>query len=345
MSGYGVVSPYRTLGGNDASVGVAGAGRLAEVGGHTMGTHWRVRCAGDAAGRLAQVLSEIEAVFEREIGLMSQWRAGSWVDRYNRAPAGSRHEVPADLAELLDRALRIAEQTEGAFDPAIGALVECWGFGAARRRSHPPDPADIDAARELGGWQRLRDARLPGWGVDSRRLLQPGGLLLDLSGIGKGFAVDRLAWRLAELGFANCLVEIGGEWRACGHRADGSPWRVGIEGMPPDLNGRSFSVALHDASIATSGDAWHAFEHQGRRFGHTIDPRSGWPASTRVRSASVVATDCAMADALATALLVLGPDQGLAFAAAHDIAAVFVMGDGTPASCSPGFERLLRARR
>lgn len=342
MTGFGVASPYRMAGVPDATGGLGASGRLAEIGGQTMGTHWRVRCAGQWLGRLEGALPELEALFDRLIDLMSQWREGSWLDRYNGSPAGSRHTVPAELECLLDRALEVAEQTGGAFDPAIGALIECWGFGAAPRRTRPPEPAVLVAAQQRGGWRRLREAWQARFGSGGAQLHQPGGLALDLSGIGKGHAVDLLAGRLTEFGIADCLVEIGGEWVARGHRPDGAAWRVGIDGLRPDLNGRPFAIALSDAAIATSGDAWQVFEHQGRRFGHLIDPRSGWPASSRIRSVSVVAPDCATADALATALYVLGPDQGMAHAEAFDIAAVFVMGDDAPALRSPAFERLLR---
>lgn len=290
-----------------------------EIGGFTMGTHWRVRAGGLHDTDPSALKTGIEAIFDRIIVQMSPWQPDSWLSGYNGAVAGSLVAVPVETAGVLAAGIEIARQTGGAFDPAIGALVELWGFGAAERRTTVPEPAEIDAARACSGWQRLRFEPVATGG----RLLQPGGLRLDLSGIAKGHAVDQLADHLVALGLKDCLVEIGGEWAARGLRPDGSPWRIGVDGLLPDVNGRVPGVPLRNAAIASSGDVWHGFEHGGRRYGHTIDPRSGWPAGERIESVSVVDRQCLRADALATALLVLGPEEGPAFAEAQGIAALF----------------------
>ena len=312
--------------------------------GQTMGTHWQLRAAGVAPDRLPGLQASVESLFARIVAQMSQWQPDSWLSRYNASAAGSWHPLPPDAERVLSTALALAHETGGAFDPALGAVVELWGFGAAERRHEPPDAGAVASALACSGWERLR--------IERTRLFQPGGLRLDLSGIAKGHAVDRMADLLQEAGIADCLVEIGGEWAARGRRPDGSPWRIGIEGLSADVNGRHPGVPLVDASIATSGDDWHGFVHGGRRFGHTIDPRSGWPASERLASVSVVDRSCMRADALATALYVMGPERGLEFAEQRGVAALFlcrdVEGDGQGARrvvASTVFERLLAEGR
>ena len=183
---------------------------------------------------------------------------------------------------------------------------------------------------------RYRQLRL----ASGRRALQPGGLQIDLSGVAKGFAVDCVAGELERLGIVSHLVEIGGELRGRGGKPDATPWWVAIEGMPPLPE---VVVALHDLAIATSGDAQRFFTHAGRRFSHTIDPRSGEPVSDRIASVTVLHRRCMCADALATALMVLGPDEGLAYAAARGIAARFVVREpgGPQERATPAYAAML----
>jgi len=263
------------------------------------------------------VKAAVERVLAGVIAEMSTWVADSAISRFNDAASGSWCNPPVDLRAVLDCALVIAADTDGAYDPTIGALVEVWGFGPPGRRSAPPDEAAIAAAAARSGFRRLqRDA--------SGRMRQPGGLRLDLSSIAKGFAVDRVAQALERLGVADYLVEIGGELKGQGAKPGGSPWWVAIENAAA-ASGSEIVVALHGLAIATSGDARRAFEWQGRRLSHTIDPRSGWPVSDRLAAVTVLHRECMKADALATALTVLGPDEGMAYARTRDLAALFLV--------------------
>lgn len=237
---------------------------------------------------------------------MSHWRQDSVISRFNRAGPGIWVELPADFAAVIDAALDIARRSEGAFDPAIGRIVDLRGFG--------PDPAarsedarEIEAAWAAAGWHRLR------W--DRPRLLQPGGLAIDLSGIAKGYAVDAVAEHLAEHGVGNALVEIGGELVGRGVRPDGDPWWVDLED-PPGVALPRLRIALHGLAVATSGDY--------RRGAHSIDPRSGRSIDNGVRSVSVLHKSAMLADAWATALTVLGVERGLALASQEALAARFV---------------------
>lgn len=297
--------------------------------GETMGTRWSVKLAQDKPREALRrgIQRELDAV----VGQMSPWKADSDLGRYNRAPASTWHTLPAEFAIVLEAALALARDSDGAYDPTVGPLVDLWGFGPAPRRGAAPSAETIAAARARVGWRRLR------FDAANRRLQQPGGLQLDLCAIAKGRGVDRVAGWLHANGVADCLIEVGGELRACGTRPDGAPWRVGVE--RPAVGGAPLQtiVALRDLSIATSGDRWNAFDDGGLRYAHTIDPRTGRPAAHRLASVTVLARECMRADALATALGVLGPDTGLAWAQARGIAALFVLRG------APGLEERMTA--
>ncbi|WP_156679387.1 FAD:protein FMN transferase [Sphingomonas profundi] len=301
-----------------------------------MGTTWSARFVAPPGLDTAPVRAALVAELDGVIAAMSPWEPMSEISRFNRAPAGSWHTLSPPFFHVLQAGLALAEATGGAFDPAAGALVDLWGFGPAPARLAPPTPAQIEAARAAGGWR--------GIAIDppARRARQPGGARLDLSGIAKGHAVDRLATRLAAIGHPHALVEIGGELRGGGVKPDGQPWWVAVE-APPGVAVPPIRVALHGLSIATSGDYRRWFDHDGRRHAHSIDPRTGRTVANGIASVTILHANCMTADALATALLVLGTDAALAYADAHDIAALIVeRGDvGTTEHLSPAFAAML----
>lgn len=312
------------------------------LGGTTMGTSWSARIVlPPALGLLVPAINAaIKQRLEEVIAQMSQWEEASLLSRYNRAACGTWYDLPAPFRTVLKCAQEIAAQTHGAFDPTLGALVDLWGFGPAPRRTAPPAPQEIDAACARGGWQKLQ------FDISGLRLLQPGGLRLDFSGIAKGFAVDHVADALRHLGLCHFLVEIGGELRGEGVKPDGSPWWVALErpaSLPPAAAWSETRVALHGLSIATSGDYRRSFESNGRHFSHTLDPRTGWPIANGVLSATVLHPSCMRADAYATALTVLGAEAALAFATEHNIAACLIRqtGAGVEEVLSPAFREML----
>jgi thiamine biosynthesis lipoprotein len=284
-------------------------------GGDSMGTTWSARVA---AGALSGLQPALQAELDAVVAQMSHWDRDSLLSRFNRAPAGTWVALPPEFCAVMDYALWAMDVSGGAYDPAAGALVNLWGFGPARRYDHAgfyaPDAEAI---------ARVRRARVE---LDraGRRLLQPGGALLDLSSIAKGFAVDRLALCLERHGLHHYLVEVGGELRGAGVKPDGHPWWVEIEAMP-DAGSVQAIVALHGLSIATSGDYRQYFTQDGRRVSHTLDPRTGRPIANGVASVTVLAPTCMAADALSTALAVLGPVDGLAFAERRALAARFLV--------------------
>jgi thiamine biosynthesis lipoprotein len=269
-------------------------------------------------------LPPLEAMVQRAldavVAQMSPWEPLSDLSRYNRSAAGTWTPLPAATATVLRRAMAIAEASQGAFDPTLGALTDLWGFGPRPFAGSPPDAETITALRDLGGWKRLT--------LDGDALFQPGGLKLDLNGIAKGFGVDQAAAALDRAGVKSYLVEVGGELRGTGAKPDGQPWWVELE-RPTSLgyganDTEKTVVALHDLSVATSGDYRRFFDHDGRRYAHTLDPATGAPTTHPTVSVIVLAPDCMSADAWATALTVMAPDAALAFAAEQDLAALIV---------------------
>lgn len=287
--------------------------------GQSMGTSWSVRFV-DTSGRVEHDWQGgIQAQLDRVVAQMSHWLSDSALGIYNRASAGSWHTLPSEFYAVMQCALEVAALSDGAYDPSAGAIVNLWGFGPGGRYAAPefvPPTADaVGAALADCGWQRVRfDAR--------RRLFQPGGLQLDLSSIAKGYAVDLVAAYLHASGVDHFLVEVGGELRGAGMKADGQPWWVSLE--EPGASAAHTVAALHDTAIATSGDYRRCFEHGGRRYAHTLDPRNGYPLAAGVASVTVLHEECMLADAWSTALTVMGVEAGLACAERHGLAVRFL---------------------
>jgi thiamine biosynthesis lipoprotein len=247
---------------------------------------------------------------------MSPWEPSSDLSRYNRAAAGSWTALPPAFAQVLRCSLDVAEATGGAFDPTLGALTDLWGFGPRPFSGAPPQTQDVANLRQAVGWRHVA--------LDGDSLFQPGGLRLDLNGIAKGFAVDRVAAALDRAGARSYLVEVGGELRGTGAKPDGQPWWVELERPPAANDGPLTLVSLHGLSVATSGDYRRFFEHEGRRYAHTLDPATAAPVANTTVSVTVLDASCMRADAYATALTVMPPDAALAFAAAHGLAALIL---------------------
>ncbi|MBQ5949939.1 FAD:protein FMN transferase [Massilia sp. ST3] len=297
---------------------------LRRAAGTSMGTDWSVRLMLPDGVDGAALARALQGELDEIVAQMSHWEADSLLARYNRMAAGSWLALPLQFFEVAEYALRVAEDSGWAYDPAGGALVNLWGFGPSGRYDqagfYAPSPDAIASvlARRTGG--------RPVLDREGRRLLQPGGAILDFSSVAKGYGVDRLALRLEAHGVRHYVAEVGGELRGAGMKSNGEPWWVEIEGVP---DGGALSeqpvLALHGLAVATSGDYRRWFHHGQRRASHTLDPRSGHPVANDLASVTVVADSCMAADALSTALTVMGPDEGLAFADARGIAARFLV--------------------
>ena len=301
---------------------IPAGGRIQDLSGATMGTTWSCRFVGSSAS--AQTLRRtIPLALDRVIAQMSPWEDQSDTSRFNRLPLNQWQDLPRELGQVMAGALRIAQESGGAYDPTMGALIDLWGFGPSGPRTAPPPPEEIARLHQACGWRQLE------FDASTRRLRRDDRGPVDLCGIAKGFAVDLVAETLRELGIHNALVEIGGELRGHGVKPDGSPWWVEID-RPAEaaavVAAEPMLVALHDLAIATSG-CERGFAHGAQHFSHTLDPRTGRPIANGMVTATVLHRSCMEADAYATALMVLGPDAGIDFAVKHQLAALIRFAD------------------
>lgn len=276
------------------------AGPSETLQGAAFGTGWRVTLPVDAprppVARIAALLAEVDAQ-------MSPWRADSEIGRFNRGAGGLT--VTPGTAAVAGAALRLAEASGGAFDPTVGPLVGRWGFGPIAGESRPE------------GWR--------GIAVDDRTVAKDdGALTLDLCGIAKGHALDRLAALLLDAGTRDVLVDLGGELVAHGRHPSGRGWQVAVEDPREGTAGTAEILRLDGQAVATSGDRINGYTLAGRRYGHIIDSRSAEPVRGALASVTVIADDGTQADGWATALFAAGEDRGPALAEARGIAALFL---------------------
>lgn len=274
-----------------------------------MGTTWSAEFYAPAALDVPSLRAALENQLASINAQMSHWREDSDLSRFNRAAPGEWVQLPAPLLHVLHAALAVSAETAGAFDATLGRAADAWGFGPSQRRSSEPSPPSSVAPLQIRGGH----------------VLQPGGVSLDFSAIAKGYAVDQLARIVDEAGVASYLVEIGGELRARGIKPDAQPWWIAIERPPADPDFPDLRIALCGMSAATSGDYRRYFESGGLRYPHTLDPRTQAPIRHAIASVTVLHPEAMLADAYSTALAVMGPVAGIAFADAHDLAAVFIL--------------------
>ncbi len=327
--------------------GTAQAPELARLDGSIMGTRYSVLLAdrtevNRADDQVGQSLAEqVHATLSDVDAHMSTWRADSELSRFNARNSRDWFAVTDATAGVISQALQTSRRSGGAFDATVGPLVDLWGFGAgAQAAAKGTRPSDQAISRQLDrvGYQAIEvDADR-----NAVRKANPQSHL-DLSGIAKGYAVDRVAQLLDARGLENYLVEVGGELRARGRKPDGSAWKVAIERPSVERREPFRALALQDRAIATSGDYRNFFAQGGQRYSHSIDPRTGLPVDHELASVSVVADSTASADALSTALIILGPADAMAFAERHHVAAHLILKSGTSLKevYSSAFEQLL----
>lgn len=239
---------------------------------------------------------------------MSTYIESSEISRFNATDSLDWFPVSESFARVVSRALEFSVLSDGAFDVTVAPLVKAWSFGPGKKRNVPPSDAEIADLSALIGHQKI-EARLDPPALRKREA----GVTIDLNAIAPGFGADRIVEILESMGAKNLFVELGGEIRVTGDKA-GDLWTVGIQ--KPDEEGEVVAVAypLRDRSLATSGDYRSFFEYEGRRYSHTIDPRTGRPVTHNLASVTVLADDCMTADAMATTMSVLGDQEGLALA-------------------------------
>jgi thiamine biosynthesis lipoprotein len=312
----------------------------ASFGGMTMGTRYAVRFLQPSPPiSVEEVRRDVDGLLARLERAMSTYRDDSDVSRFSAQRGTDWFAVSADTARVVLAARDVSRLTDGAFDVTADPLARLWGFGPQRHTGAVPQTEAIEAARRRVDWRKL-EARLD---PPALRKSDPG-LSVDLSGIAKGYAVDAIAAHLESLGIRDWLVGIAGELRARGSSKHGRAWQVGIEKPLDKGSAIARVIELNDCAVSTSGDYRNFFIADGRRYGHVMDPRSGRPVANGMASVSVVGASGARADALATALMVLGADAGCALAEREGLPCLFILrdGDGFSEKMTPAFEKLLR---
>lgn len=320
--------------------GCAGDGgdRGSRLSGRTMGTYYAVLIAGAPAADVDALDTSIRDRLDGLDALLSTYRPDSEVVRFNSRPGTDWFDVSPETLEIVRHALSVSVVTDGAFDITVGPLVDLWGFGPEEPPVTIPPQSAIDARLATTGYRYLQIRETP---AAIRRTVP--GIRIDLSAIAKGHAVDAVAKLLDDRGVINYMVDIGGEIRTRGLSADGDAWQIAVEHPGAGADASPVVLALTDAAVATSGDYRNYFEYQGRRYSHAIDPHTGWPVDNGVAAATVIASSVMRADALATAMMVLGPEAGLALAEREAIAALLQIRTdaGIRISTSTAFDRFV----
>ena len=311
-----------------------------EFHGETMGTTYKVVLAEVGENlTLEDVRQQVEDRLHQINQVMSTYIADSELSQFNQSTSTEWVAVSEELLQLIQRAHEISHATDGAFDITVGPAVNLWQFGPRdiSEDRKLPEPTAIEAVQTKIGYQYLD--------IDeencSLRKAFPE-LYIDLSAIAKGYAVDEILTLLKKHPHGNgCLVEIGGEIGTHGIRADGNPWKIGIQ-QPDSKPGKlSTTINLSSRAMATSGDYYNFFEVDGTRYSHTINPLTAKPVTHELTSAVVITENCAEADAWATALLVLGPVQAYDIAKQHDLAVMLFerTDSGITSQTTPAFEQ------
>ncbi len=291
--------------------------------GHTMGTTYSVKIVYDsnissesAFSHLKYSVDSILADINRQ---MSTYIEDSEISQFNSLDDTAWFSVSNDFAYVLDRSVEIGDITGGALDITVGPLVNLWGFGPVQKGRSVPKAREISEMLDETGLEYLRvDTSL----LRIKKINED--LYCDLSSTAKGYAVDKIAGFLSAIEWEDFLVEIGGEVKARGKNQSREYWKIGIA-EPSSISAPFHVVSLNNFAMATSGDYWNYFELEGIRYSHTIDPRTGYPVKHNLASVTVLSESCLLADGLATALNVLGPEEGYKFAEDNGIAAYFII--------------------
>jgi len=267
-----------------------------------------------------ELKASIEKLLEKVNAQMSTYIPESEISRFNQYEKTDWFPVSSETALVVNEALKIHYLTQEAFDITIGPLVNLWGFGPPGRKGEIPNQEKVNIALKTVGSRHLQSRLNP---PSLKKDIAD--LYLDLSGIAKGFGVDHLAEYLESIGITDFLVDIGGEMKTSGHKGDGLPWKIAIERPVIDKQEIQKIIDLTDQAVATSGDYRNYFEKDDRRYSHEINPKTGQPVQHRLASVTVLDTSCMRADALATALMVLGPQEGYRLAEREKLAVLFIV--------------------
>lgn len=317
--------------------------QLERLSGFTMGTSFEVQLteipSSTSRDELATEISELLNHLDREV--FSTYAPNSELSRFNRHSVGVAFIASSELLEVMSLAREIAELTSGAFDPTVGPLVNLWGFGpeiSLLDASVPPEESLNELMENIGYQHVLID-------LASSQLRKTRDVTIDLSAIAKGYAVDKLAEYLDDLGAESYFLEIGGELKMKGLKSGGESWIPAIE-APVDTSSQVYEIFYSrgdNIAVAGSGDYRNYFEEDGVRYSHEIDPRTGRPISHNLAASYVIDGSVARADALATAFMILGLDAAQSLAERNSLAAYFIYkeGQGFADTATPAFRYYL----
>ncbi len=292
---------------------------LIVISGTTMGTSYSVKYLNNSSQNIEEVKLNISAILQTVNAQMSTYLPDSELSRFNSLKDTSWFSVSDDLAFVLQESLDICRLTNGTLDITVGPLVNLWGFGPENKPTIIPTDSEIEKALKLVGWENISVTLDPP--AVKKKLPN---IYCDLSSTAKGFGVDKVSDYLVSLGINSYLVEIGGELRAEGKKSIDKEWRVGIS-KPDNNSSLQEVITLNNNAMATSGDYWNYFEENDVRYSHTIDPKTGRPIKHKLASITVFAETCLLADGLATAIDVMGDEEGYQFALEKKLPAYFII--------------------
>lgn len=300
------------------------AGEYHSLQGPSMGTIWNLTYRQTGAenapaavhARVTQLLTQLNAEF-------STYSEDSQVAAFNRAPADEWVAVAPDVITVAKQAIQLSQQTHGAFDMSITPVLRLWGFGPGGKPGHIPMAAQLAKAMRLVDYLAI-DVREQPPALRKRKA----GMQVNFNALVAGYAADRVAAILNTMGVNDFLVDMGGELRLAGVNPQGDLWQVAVEKPLDAARTVERVLQLSDTGLSTSGDYRNFFIHNGQRYSHEFDARSGWPVKQNVASVTVVAPSAMLADGYATALLALGLGEALKLAQAQGLAALFILRDG-----------------
>ncbi len=312
--------------------------RVEEFSGPTMGSTYTVKYVrSEGLPSPERLQFEVAAILDEVDVQMSTYRDDSIIEQFNRAPAGTCQVMPAGLLELVDAGFVLHEQSAGALDLTLEPLLNLWGFGPKSRAEKVPTAEELAQVMVHVGMQHLRR--------QNDQLCKQADVQVDFNSIAAGYAVDKIVQRFTALGVLSYMVEVTGELKAAGKKPDGQPWRIGLEAPQDGQRVAQRVLAVDGYGISTSGDYRNYFEEQGKRYSHTLDPRTGAPITHTLAAVTVVDKSTLRADGMSTVLMVMGTERGLAFAQRMGIAAFFVTheGDAFVTQTTQAFEQLFAA--
>ena len=306
--------------------------------GQTMGTSYHIKVIGEEAVSTEALQQEVDQLLVEVNEKFSTYIASSEVSKFNTYKGDGWYSLTAGFISLTEQALQISRLTAGAYDITVGPLVNLWGFGPRFSENDVPQDEDIQRALSHIGYQNLATD------VANNRLKKSNpDIYIDFSSIAKGHGVDRVAQLIEAKGYHNYMVEIGGEMRVSGINAQQTKWRIAVE--KPDSTTRAIQrvIKLSNTAIATSGDYRNFFVKDGQRFSHTLDPVSGRPVQHTLASVTVLAPSSAVADAWATAFMVLGDKKGYDLAMENRLAVLFLIKEGASVKevMTPYFQQII----